>query len=67
MKLKFKVALLQISSERKNQKANMVKGEEFCRVAKRMDADIALFPEMWNIGYDLPEAKEKNAKEKTPF
>lgn len=27
------------------------KGEEFCRRACTMGADIALFPEMWNIGY----------------
>lgn len=26
-------------------------GEDFCRQAREMGADIALFPEMWNIGY----------------
>jgi len=30
--------------------ANLVKGELFCRRAREMGADIALFPEMWSIG-----------------
>jgi predicted amidohydrolase len=34
-----------------DQDANRCKGEEFCRRARRLVADIALFPEMWNIGY----------------
>ncbi len=33
------------------QDANLSKGETFCRQARDMGADIALFPEMWNIGY----------------
>jgi predicted amidohydrolase len=33
------------------QDANRSKGEAFCRKAREMGADIALFPEMWNIGY----------------
>jgi predicted amidohydrolase len=31
--------------------ANLAKGEAFCRRAATMGADVALFPEMWNIGY----------------
>lgn len=27
-----------------------------CRKAKNMGADIALFPEMWSIGYEIPES-----------
>src|SRR5262245_60518013 len=34
-----------------DQDANLAKGVEFCRRAKDMGADLALFPEMWNIGY----------------
>jgi len=34
-----------------DQEANLAKGEAFCRQAHQMGADIALFPEMWNIGY----------------
>ena len=52
---KIKVALLQLLSAENNQGANLVKGAQFCRQARQMGADIALFPEMWNIGYQIPE------------
>lgn len=45
------VALLQMTAHGTNQQANLLKGEAFCRRAQAMGADIALFPEMWNIGY----------------
>src|SRR5207249_9060913 len=43
-------------------KANQVKGEQYCRRAREMGADIALFPEMWQVGYTffdsaLPQAR----------
>ena len=44
------VALLQMISFGADQEANLAKGEAFCRRAREMGADIALFPEMWNIG-----------------
>jgi N-carbamoylputrescine amidase len=47
----LRVALLQMTSHGPNQQANLAKGEAFCRQACQMGADIALFPEMWNIGY----------------
>jgi N-carbamoylputrescine amidase len=47
----LKVALLQLTSAGMDQQANLTKGEAFCRLARQMGADIALFPEMWNIGY----------------
>jgi predicted amidohydrolase len=47
----LKVALLQITSHGTDQSANLAKGEAFCRRAAAMRADVALFPEMWNIGY----------------
>lgn len=34
-----------------DQEANLRQGEAFCRQARAMEADVALFPEMWNIGY----------------
>jgi predicted amidohydrolase len=34
-----------------DQAANLAKGKAFCRHAAAMGADVALFPEMWNIGY----------------
>lgn len=47
---RFRVALLQLVSCGCDQVANLAKGERFCRRAKQMGADIALFPEMWNVG-----------------
>ncbi|MDR1804224.1 MAG: carbon-nitrogen hydrolase family protein [Treponema sp.] len=50
---KFKVALLQlIPSNEPNE--NLDKGIKYCKLAKEMGADLALFPEMWNIGYNFP-------------
>ncbi len=50
-----KVALLQMTAFGYDQEANLAKGEEFCRQAREKDADIALFPEMWNIGHTFPD------------
>jgi predicted amidohydrolase len=47
----FSVALLQMTACGNDQAANQAKGEVFCRRAQQMGADIALFPEMWNVGY----------------
>ncbi len=48
---RIKVALLQMVSHATDLAANLAKGEAFCRRAAAMGADVALFPEMWNIGY----------------
>src|SRR4030081_703162 len=45
------VALLQLTSGGNDQDANKAKGELFCRRAQVMGGDIALFPELWNVGY----------------
>jgi predicted amidohydrolase/GNAT superfamily N-acetyltransferase len=45
------VALLQLLAAGNDQDANLRKGEWACREAARMGADLAVFPEMWNIGY----------------
>jgi N-carbamoylputrescine amidase len=45
------IALLQMTSCGSDQDANRDKGADFCRRAREMGADIALFPEMWNVGY----------------
>jgi predicted amidohydrolase len=47
----IKIALLQMMPSATDLSANQSKGEAFCRSAAAMGADIALFPEMWNIGY----------------
>lgn len=33
---------------------NLKKGMEWCRRAKELGTDIALFPEMWSCGYQIP-------------
>src|SRR5436190_22020821 len=50
--MKFKVALMQILPEGMDQEYNLQKGMEYCERAKDVGADLALFPEMWNIGYE---------------
>ena len=46
------IALLQIAPC-KSLEENRLKGMEYCRKARKMGADIALFPEMWSNGYRL--------------
>jgi predicted amidohydrolase len=48
--MKFTVALLQIIPLGNNQNRNLAKGLECCRKAKALGADLAVFPELWNIG-----------------
>jgi N-carbamoylputrescine amidase len=54
-----KIALLQMTACGNDQHANLVKGEAFCRRARKMGADIALFTEMWNIGYTFYDASPR--------
>ena len=53
----MKIALLQILPTG-SLNGNQEKGVEACRKAKVLGADIALFPEMWSNGYDIPEDAE---------
>jgi len=48
----LKIALLQITPCG-TLKGNLEKGIKYCKRAKEMDADIALFPEMWSNGYRI--------------
>lgn len=54
----LKIALLQLMPG-KNIEYNLKKGAEYCARAKEMGADIALFPEMWSVGYYIPEDIEE--------
>lgn len=54
----LKAALLQIAPTG-SLEGNLVKGMEYCRKAKDMGADIALFPEMWSSGYCIPQNIEE--------
>lgn len=49
----LKVALLQLMPE-DTIEGNLHKGMEYCVKSKEMGADIALFPEMWSVGYNIP-------------
>ncbi len=54
----LKVALLQLLPTG-TLEGNLNKGVQACRDAKKMGADIALFPEMWSSGYVVPEAMDE--------
>lgn len=47
----FKIALLQIAPTGSMQ-GNLIKGLDYCRQAKHSGADLVLFPEAWQAGYD---------------
>jgi N-carbamoylputrescine amidase len=55
------IALLQMAACGNDQAANLEKGEQFCRKAARLGSDVALFPEMWNIGYQFPDGSQPDA------
>jgi len=59
----MKVALLQMTSHGTDQAANQAKGDAFCRQARSLGADIALFPEMWSNGYTLPDPRQPHELE----
>lgn len=50
----LKIALLQMTGTG-TVEGNLQKGMEYCEKAKKQGADIALFPEMWSNGYEIPE------------
>ena len=54
----LKIALLQLLPGG-SVTENLNKGKEACMKASQMGADIALFPEMWSDGYDIPQDEEK--------
>ena len=57
----FHVALLQLLPAG-SQEENLHKGLAFCRKAKQSGAEIAVFPEMWNIGYALTPEREETER-----
>ena len=54
----LKIALLQLMPGNSLEE-NLAKGADACKKAKKMGADIALFPEMWSSGYKISENIEK--------
>ena len=59
----FNVALLQMTPCG-DREASLAKGEEFCRRARDAGADLALFPEMWNVGHAFFDRAEPGARER---
>lgn len=53
----LKIAFLQLSPG-DGLSESLERGMEACREAKRLGADIALFPELWSHGYEIPQDKE---------
>lgn len=49
-----RIALLQAQAAPRDPAANLAHGLALCQEAARMGADIALFPEMWQMGYAPP-------------
>jgi N-carbamoylputrescine amidase len=47
----FKVALLQAPPGPPDPDENLTRGVALCRRAQALGADVALFPEMWSVGY----------------
>ncbi len=59
----WKMIQMDAAAIRGLQGKNVEKADDFCRKAAALGADIALFPEMWNIGYAAFDDKQGNAKE----
>lgn len=53
----FKVALMQLMPGGSAEE-NLEIGINACRKAKEAAADLALFPEMWSCGYEIPDSDE---------
>jgi N-carbamoylputrescine amidase len=62
----LRVALLQLAGHGTDQAANLAAGDAACRRARDLGADIALFPEMWNIAYSRFWPEEKGDRWRAP-
>lgn len=58
----IKVALLQMTGRGTDSAASLAKGDIFCRRARALGADIALFPEMWSNGMTFFDPKNEGAR-----
>lgn len=56
--MKIKIAMLQLLPEASIEQ-NLKKGLDACIEAKKLGADIALFPEMWSTGYKISLDQKK--------
>ena len=60
----IKVALLQMTGCGSDKSANLAKGDAFCRRARALGADVALFPEMWSAGMTFYDPKREGDRER---
>lgn len=60
----LKLALLQLASHGTDVAANLRKGQDACRRAAREGAHVALFPEMWSVGYRGFDPRDPGARER---
>jgi predicted amidohydrolase len=60
----IRVALLQMAGCGTDRAASLAKGELFCRRARTLGADIALFPEMWSTGMSFFDEKREGDRER---
>lgn len=60
----IRVALLQMTGCGLERAASLAKGETFCRRARALGADIALFPEMWSTGMTFFDATREGERER---
>ncbi|HJU56154.1 MAG TPA: carbon-nitrogen hydrolase family protein [Pyrinomonadaceae bacterium] len=60
----LKVALLQMTGCGSDLEASRAKGESFCRRARALGADIALFPEMWSVGMTFFDPEREGERER---
>jgi predicted amidohydrolase len=60
----IRVALLQMNGCGSDKNSNLAKGDAFCRRARAMGADIALFPEMWSVGMTFFDPKLEGDRER---
>jgi predicted amidohydrolase len=63
----FRIALIQLNASTSIKK-NLQEGIIACEKAKAMDADLVLFPELWQLGYHSKQMHATNAIDiKDPF
>jgi len=59
----LRVALLQLAGCGRDLEASLRKGDAACRRAATAGADLALFPEMWSVGYQGFDAERAGDRE----
>ena len=60
----IRVALLQMAGCNGDRAASLAKGEAFCRRARSLGADVALFPEMWSTGMTFFDPERAGDRER---